>query len=74
MGARMFDPEGGEEWQEEVWASSLEKAQARCEAIVRKYKWIELLDVSQKTKRPSKGEYLFICWFRAEGSEHDSNN
>lgn len=65
------DPENPfEEWEEQVWAPNLEVARSRCAFIAEQYDLVEVFNVSQKTKAPTKtGQYLFICWFRAEVTE-----
>jgi hypothetical protein len=49
-------------------------AQAKCEMIASQFPLAEVINVSQMTKTPSKnGTYKFICWFRTEIINHDSN-
>ena len=70
------DPENPfEEWEDEVWAETLDTAQAKCKDIAEKVGLTEVINVTQTTKRPSKqGNYRFICWFRTENSHGNSNN
>ncbi len=62
------DPEQPfEEWEDEVWAASLDAAQTKCEYIAERAGLTEVINVTQTTKRPTKyGSYLFTCWFRTE--------
>jgi hypothetical protein len=70
------DPEKPfEEWEEDVWASSLDAARGKCELIAAEDPLIDLLNVTQARKTPTKqGDYLFTCWFRTEVTENDNSN
>ncbi|HEY9664165.1 MAG TPA: hypothetical protein V6C65_37450 [Allocoleopsis sp.] len=66
-----------EEWEQEVFAPSLESARQRCQNIANTTGLTEVLNVTQKTKTPNRsGNYTFICWFRSEvgGSTHADND
>ncbi|MEX0268360.1 hypothetical protein AB3R30_04395 [Leptolyngbyaceae cyanobacterium UHCC 1019] len=55
-----------EECAKEIRATSLKKAQRKCEAISAKELLIEVLSVTQATITPYEGNYRFTCWFRSE--------
>ena len=69
------DPENPyEEWSEEVWAVNLEVARKQCQFLAGDDLTI-VLDVTQKTKTPSKtGTFKFICWFRTEKANNGTND
>ncbi len=63
-----------EEWEDTVWASSKAMAQSKCELVASQISLTEVINVTQATKTPSKnGTYKFICWFRTEVVNNDSN-
>ena len=70
------DPEKPyEEWEDEVWAENLDTARSKCEYLASKVALTEVINLTQSTKRPSKrGNYRFICWFRTEKSNGNSND
>ena len=70
------DPENPyEEWQERVSAPNPDVALSRCEFVAKQFILTEVINISQETRRPSKaGDYLFICWFRAEVTDNDSSS
>ncbi len=58
------------EWTEPVRAKNLDGAKIKCEAIAAQDPLLEVANVTQATKTPNKkGEYKFICWFKAEVQE-----
>jgi hypothetical protein len=58
------------EWTEPVRANNLAGAKIKCEAIAAQDPLIEVANVTQATKTLNKkGEYKFICWFKAEVQE-----
>jgi len=69
------DPERPyEEWSDEIWAVDLEAAHKQCQ-ILAGDGLTDVLNVTRKTKTPSKnGTFKFICWFRTEKPNDDSNN
>jgi hypothetical protein len=70
----LTDPENLEEWSEEVWATTFEEAQRKCQQIAGR-ELTEVFNVTQKTKNPAKnGSYKFICWFRTEKVDDGSDN
>jgi hypothetical protein len=75
MMAMLQDPENPyEEWSEEVWAVNLEVARKQCQFLAGEDLTI-VLDVTQKTKTPSKnGTFKFICWFRTEKANNGTND
>lgn len=70
------DPENPfEEWESDVWASSLDSARVKCEMIATSDPLMTVINVTQARKTPTKkGDYLFICWFRTEVQCNDSND
>ena len=70
------DPEQpSEEWEDTVWASSLDVARSKCEAIANEAGLTEVINVTQATKKLNKnGTYRFICWFKTEKSSYDDSN
>ncbi|MBW4505596.1 MAG: hypothetical protein KME64_03670 [Scytonematopsis contorta HA4267-MV1] len=63
-----------EEWEETIRAVSLAAAQSKCELIASQFPLTEVINVTQTAKTPSKnGTYKFICWFRTEIINDDSN-
>jgi hypothetical protein len=73
----LLDPEAEmEEWEQEVFAPNLTTARQRCQNIADSIGLTEVLNVTQKTKKPNRsGTHTFICWFRSEiGDSADANN
>lgn len=67
------DPENFEEWSQEIWAQDQAMAERYCQTIANNAQLTEVLNVTQKSKRPGKrGMCKFICWFRSE--THDSSD
>jgi hypothetical protein len=63
-----------EEWEETIQASSLAKAQSKCELIANQFPLTQVINVTQSTKTPNKnGTYKFICWFKTEIETYDNN-
>ena len=71
----LIDPDNPyEEWEEIIKAPNLAKAQSECTLIASQIALTEVINVTQVTKTPSKnGTYKFICWFRTEVVNYDSN-
>lgn len=72
----LTDPENPyEEWEKDVWESNFDTARSRCEYIASQIELTEVINVTQISKKPSKtGQYKFICWFRTEKPNDNSNN
>jgi len=69
----LTNPENpGVSWEADIWAPNLNTARSMCEAIAGDL--TDVINVTQATQKPTKsGEYKFICWFRAEVTDDDSN-
>lgn len=72
----LTDPENPhEEWEFSVWASNFDTARSKCEYIASEVELTEVINVTQESKKLSKtGQYKFICWFRTEKPNDNSNN